>query len=110
MTRRVSAYERAMRQVIKTETCWLWPGQKTGNGYGLVSDWHPDGRRWKALVHRVVYEQVIGVRLDKASFRRKIEDQEIVEPVAGEKRGGAHRPAQLYRLRTGRKVEFARKI
>lgn len=60
-------------------------------------------------LHRV-YEQVIGVRLDKASFRRKIEDQEIVEPVAGEKRGGAHRPAQLYRLRAGRKPEFERKI
>jgi ADP-ribose pyrophosphatase YjhB (NUDIX family) len=57
-----------------------------------------------------VYEQVIGVRLDKASFRRKIEDQEIVEPVAGQRRGGAHRPAQLYRLRTDRKVEFERKI
>jgi len=57
-----------------------------------------------------VYQQVIGVRLDKASFRRKIEDQEIVEPVAGERRGGAHRPAQLYRLRTDRKVEFERKI
>jgi ADP-ribose pyrophosphatase YjhB (NUDIX family) len=57
-----------------------------------------------------VYQQVIGVKLDRASFRRKIEDQEIVEPVAGERRGGAHRPAQLYRLRTGRKVEFERKI
>ena len=57
-----------------------------------------------------VYEQVIGVRLDKASFRRKIEDQEIVEPVAGQRRGGAHRPAQIYRLRTDRKVEFERKI
>jgi ADP-ribose pyrophosphatase YjhB (NUDIX family) len=57
-----------------------------------------------------VYEQVIGVKLDKASFRRKIEDQEIIEPVAGAKRGGAHRPAQLYRLRKGRKMEFERKI
>ncbi len=60
-------------------------------------------------LHRV-YEQVIGVKLDKASFRRKIEDQDIVEPVAGERRGGAHRPAQLYRLRLDRKVEFERKI
>jgi ADP-ribose pyrophosphatase YjhB (NUDIX family) len=57
-----------------------------------------------------VYQQVMGVRLDKASFRRKIEDQEIVEPIAGERRGGAHRPAQLYRLRTDRKLEFERKI
>ena len=59
---------------------------------------------------REVYQQVMGVRLDKASFRRKIEDQGIIEEIAGQRRVGAHRPAQLYRLRTDRKVEFERKI
>lgn len=58
---------------------------------------------------REVYEQVIGIRLDKASFRRKVEDQGIVEEVRGQRRGGAHRPAQLYRLATGR-VTFDRRI
>jgi 8-oxo-dGTP diphosphatase len=58
---------------------------------------------------REVYEQVIGVHLDKASFRRKVEDQGIVEEVKGQRRGGAHRPAQLYRLATGR-VTFDRRI
>ncbi len=50
-----------------------------------------------AELHRV-YEQVLGTRLDPASFRRKIADQRIVEPAQGGMRIGAHRPAALYRL------------
>jgi len=46
-----------------------------------------------------VYERVLDARLDRVSFRRKIEDQGFVEPVKGEFRKGAQRPAQLYRLR-----------
>jgi 8-oxo-dGTP diphosphatase len=46
-----------------------------------------------------VYEQVLDTRLDRVSFRRKIEDQGFVEPVKGEFRTGAQRPAQLYRQR-----------
>lgn len=45
------------------------------------------------------YEKVFGTTLNKAAFRRKIEDQGLVEAVAGEtRRDGPHRPAQLYRL------------
>lgn len=44
-----------------------------------------------------MYENVLGAKLDKASFRRKVIDQGMIEPVAGEIGGGAHRPAQLYR-------------
>jgi len=46
-----------------------------------------------------VYEQVLGIRVDRVSFRRKIEDQGFVEPIKGEFRTGVQRPAQLYRLR-----------
>jgi 8-oxo-dGTP diphosphatase len=59
---------------------------------------------------REVYQQVMGVRLDKASFRRKIEDQGIIEEIAGQRRVGAHRPAQLYRLMAGKRPEFDRRI
>lgn len=45
-----------------------------------------------------VYELAMGTRLDKVSFRRKVEEQGLVEAVPGQRRGGAHRPAQLYRL------------
>ncbi len=46
-----------------------------------------------------VYEQVLGIRVDRVTFRRKIEDQGFVEPIKGEFRTGVQRPAQLFRLR-----------
>jgi ADP-ribose pyrophosphatase YjhB (NUDIX family) len=56
-----------------------------------------------------VYQQVLGTRLDPASFRRKIMDQEIVEAVDG-RRMGAHRPAALFRLRAGKVYPFQNRI
>jgi 8-oxo-dGTP diphosphatase len=48
---------------------------------------------------QVTCEQLLGRRLDKSSFRRKLADRTIVEPVEGAMKGGAFRPAQLYRQR-----------
>ena len=44
-------------------------------------------------------EQLLGRRLDKSSFRRKLADRQLVAPVEGAVRTGANRPAQIYRLR-----------
>ena len=45
-------------------------------------------------------EAVLGQRLDKVTFRRRVMANAVVEPIEGEMRiGGAHRPAQVYRLR-----------
>ncbi|MBY0436971.1 MAG: NUDIX domain-containing protein [Burkholderiales bacterium] len=44
-------------------------------------------------------EAVLGHALDKSSFRRRLNDRDLLEPVDGEKRGGAFRPAQLYQRR-----------
>ncbi len=45
-------------------------------------------------------EALLGRRLDKSSFRRKLDERNLVEPMPGEMRAaGAHRPAQVYRLR-----------
>jgi len=38
-------------------------------------------------------------RLDKSSFRRRLDDRELLEAVAGEMRTGAFAPAQLYQKR-----------
>lgn len=47
-----------------------------------------------------VYEAVLGEPINKVSFRRKMAELDILEPIPGARRsGGAHRPAQLYRLR-----------
>ena len=56
-----------------------------------------------------VYQQVLGTRLDPASFRRKIADQGIVE-AADARRTGAHRPAALYRLHAGQAHAFPHRI
>jgi len=54
-----------------------------------------------------VYEAVLGEAINKVSFRRKMDELEILEPIAGQfQSGGAHRPAQLYRLR----AKFRRKL
>jgi 8-oxo-dGTP diphosphatase len=60
---------------------------------------------------RHMYETVMQTVLDRMSFRKKMEDQGIVEAVAGsQRRGSAHRPAQLYRLRDQTLREFDRSI
>ena len=44
-------------------------------------------------------EALLGRRLDKSSFRRKLDDRDLLESVDGEMRTGAFRPAQLFRRR-----------
>lgn len=41
-------------------------------------------------------EHLLGRRVDKSSFRRRLADRDIVEAVEGAMRVGAFRPAQLY--------------
>jgi 8-oxo-dGTP diphosphatase len=43
-------------------------------------------------------EAVLARPLDKSSFRRRLDTAGCVEPVEGEMRTGAFRPAQMYRL------------
>ena len=42
-------------------------------------------------------EMILGRRLDKSSFRRRIDERKIIEAVTGEMRVGAFRPAQLFK-------------
>lgn len=54
-----------------------------------------------------VYEAVLGEPVNKVSFRRKIDELGMLEPVEGlMESGAAHRPAQVYRLRE----EFRRSL
>lgn len=46
-----------------------------------------------------IYEVLLRESLNKVSFRRKVEEMGMLEPVDGVFAGGAFRPAQLYRLR-----------
>jgi 8-oxo-dGTP diphosphatase len=42
-------------------------------------------------------EAILGRALDKSSFRRRLADRDAVTPLEGVFRGGANRPAQVYR-------------
>ena len=54
-----------------------------------------------------VYETLLGEPINTVSFRRKLDELAILEPVVGAKRTeGAHRPAQLYRVR----AEFRQRL
>ncbi len=44
---------------------------------------------------------LLGRRLDKSSFRRRLDERSLVEPVPGEMRTGPFRPAQLFRKLSG---------
>ena len=47
-----------------------------------------------------IYEVLMDEPLNKVSFRRKISEMDMLEPVQGRfEAAGAHRPAQLYRLK-----------
>lgn len=49
-----------------------------------------------------VYEVILGKRLDKRNFRRKVLALDILEPTGDERREGRGRPASLYRFRMHR--------
>lgn len=47
-----------------------------------------------------IYEVLMGEPINKVSFRRKIGEMDMLDPVEGGfENAGAHRPAQLYRLK-----------
>lgn len=51
-----------------------------------------------AQVHET-YEHVMGVALDKSAFRRKLAEMDVLDECKGQRVGGAHRPAQLFRVK-----------
>ena len=58
------------------------------------------GERFTLPQLQAVYEAVLGEPINKVSFRRKVDELGMLEPIEGAlSSGGAHRPAQLYRLR-----------
>lgn len=55
-----------------------------------------------------VYESILGEPVNKVSFRRKMDELGMLEPVPGAMQaGGAHRPAQLHRVRPAFRQQLA---
>ena len=58
------------------------------------------GERFTLPRLQAVYEVVLGEPINKVSFRRKMDELDILEPIEGAlETGRANRPAQLYRLK-----------
>ncbi len=53
-----------------------------------------------------VYERILGRKLDKSAFRKRMAEADFVEPVPGEMRRASNRPAQIYRLKEGLETVF----
>ena len=47
----------------------------------------------------MLWPDILGQKLDKSAFRRKLADFDFLEVVKDAQRTGSHRPAQLYRIR-----------
>ncbi|MDQ0470429.1 NUDIX hydrolase [Labrys wisconsinensis] len=59
---------------------------------------------------REIYEVVLGMALNDSAFRRKIDELQVIEPVAGAFSRASDRPARLYRLRQEALQEFNRMV
>jgi 8-oxo-dGTP diphosphatase len=46
-----------------------------------------------------VYETVLGRKIDKRNFRRRMQSGDVLEPTGKSRREGSHRPARLFRFR-----------
>ena len=67
--------QRFLAKVKKTETCWLWIGNKMPKGYGLF---RRNNRRW--LAHRVSYDLFID-RIDpKICVLHKCDNPSCIKP------------------------------
>ena len=57
---------------------------------------------------QAVYEIILDQPLDKRNFRKSVLAQDYIEATGEKRRNGAHRPAELYRVRCPGKVEFTK--
>lgn|SRR5690625_5187955 len=53
-----------------------------------------------------VYESILGEPLDKRNFRKRVRNLHCLEDTGERYRGGNHRPAKLFRLKTPGRVEI----
>lgn len=57
-----------------------------------------------------VYEVILGQKIDKSSFRKRINDMDILKVLEGKFKIGVQRPAQLYSLKSDKSVWFKSNI
>lgn len=97
---------RFWKRVEKTETCWLWTGKPTHNGYGQF--WH----HGVFACHRVSYEEHFGPIPDDKFVLHRCDVKLCVRP--DHLHLGTHKDnvddARLNNIALGRPVEISRKL
>ena len=68
---------------------------------------HLCGERFTLPQLKLVYEAVLGERVNQVSFRRRMDELGMLEPMVGETVGGAHRPAQVWRVKEAFRGELS---
>lgn len=53
-----------------------------------------------------VYERILGRKLEKSAFRKRVAEADFVQPIPGEMRRASNRPAQIYRPKQARETVF----
>ena len=56
-----------------------------------------------------LYETVLGTKLDKRNFRKKVLSYKLLIPLNEKRQDGPHRPAQLFRFDPGRYERLKKK-
>lgn len=55
-----------------------------------------------------VYEVILGERIDKRNFRKRILSLNLIKDTGKEHKAGAHRPAKLYRAKNPNRIDFVK--
>jgi 8-oxo-dGTP diphosphatase len=55
---------------------------------------------------QLIYERILGRKMDKSAFRKRIAEADFLEAIPGEKRAASNRPAQIYRVKPGHSMIF----
>ena len=95
-----SLIDRIETRINKTDGCWVWPGAKTTNGYGIITQYQSGGGYKGFTVHRVMYEHYVGpvpagFDLDHLCRTRACCRPSHLEPVTRQenvRRGAKYRP------------------
>lgn len=102
------AMDRFLDQVTKTETCWLWTGAASPEGYGAFGVGSKrDGTSRVVRAHRFAYEETVspvpeGFELDHLCNNRSCVNPAHLEPVTHEE--NIRRAVERRRARDKEKV------
>lgn len=77
--RKAPLEERFWEKVQKTETCWIWTGSKSSNGYGNISLGAPSKKLISA--HRLSYEMANGKAPEGLVIDHKCHRHDCVNPA-----------------------------